>query len=231
MELNEIETRYLMEARNVMKTRNVIEDRNLMETRNVMDDRNDLRQNYRNEIETKVNEIFSKLENKLPPGWKVNEASVRVENESYYVGRIDQILMKERNQIDDEEDIDKICDEFTQMDKNMPPGWKLKKGSVVKDDEVLDIISKIHDQSSDSELDEDTKYDEDRRFKRRNYSRSYSREKSNSDDKSRRRHDQRYKTRRRVESRLENHPQGWKPNQKRNQIHKVNFSTSTSNQE
>ena len=112
-----------------------------MEARNVMEARNKLKQNYRNEIETinqtKVNKFFSNLEKKLPPAWKVNEGSITVENESYYVGRYDQILRKERKQIDDEEDVNKIVDEFTQMDKNMPPGWKLKKGSVVKDDEVI----------------------------------------------------------------------------------------------
>ena len=120
--------------------------------------------------EENVSEILYELENNLPPGWMVNEGSIEIENQMYSTSRNDQNINMERKQIENKgESINKIINEFTKMHQNLPSGWKLRVGSVVKDGEVYDIIIK------DYEQDQEEEYCESRR-RRKNEYRNYTRE-------------------------------------------------------
>ena len=78
-----------------------------------------------------INEVFSKLDKNLPPGCKINEGSIEVDDQIYSVDGEDLYYEKQN--------IKKINDEFTKMDNSLPPGWELKGASVKENNEVYNI--------------------------------------------------------------------------------------------
>ena len=148
------------------------------------------------EISKKIEEVFTKLGSDMPPGWRLNEGTIKVKNEIYSVENEDQ----SRNQIkskNEDMELKTILDEFTKVDNNLPPGWKLKGGSVKQNNEIH-CIKRFDDErrSERSREEERMKYGKRRRLEARH---EHSR-RLDEEERSRRR--------RRLEETYE-HSEGW----------------------
>ena len=80
-----------------------------------------------NEIHEETTEILAKLDSYLPPGWKLTEGNVRVNNRKYHSWMTTETKKNTRNE---EWSIGTVMEEFKEMDHNLPLGWKLRWGAV-----------------------------------------------------------------------------------------------------
>ena len=90
----------------------------------------------KNEIQKDTIDILATLNSNLPPGWKLTEGSVRVEQKKYHswLHREDQKKISNKHW-----SIELVLDEFAEMDQRLPPGWKLRWGTVESKDEEFVI--------------------------------------------------------------------------------------------
>ena len=112
------------------------QNQSLMKNKNM-----NVRENQK--ILKKVTKFFIKLDSNLPPGWKLKEGSMIVQNETvFYCVDLPENQNKEEDIENEEESIKKVLNEFTKMEHILPPGWKMNGGSVQYGNEVICILSK-----------------------------------------------------------------------------------------